>query len=1683
MDPALWELLRSRAERDDQEVEAVIRLDDPHVDVPRVRLVSRFGPIATCRLRKDAILSARGDENVLSLKASRALGQERDSNDGSLSELPTVSVDRDIRRPSYLAATGAHVCVGIVDWGCDVDCAAFQKSDGSTRLLALFNQGGSTAHGSPSPYGYGTIYSSREINDALATGYPYEALGYHPADADRDGSGAHGTFVMDIAAGNGHAGGPVGIAPEADLIFVHLADRGTAGLANLGDSVRILEAVDFIARTAGQRPWVINLSIGRHGGPHDGRTLLELALDYLIRAAPGRCIVQSAGNYFDKSCHASGRLQAGEIYTLSVITNEADVTPNELEVWYSGQDEFLVQLESPAGVRFPPVRLGEQADIIEDDRIVGRLYHRYRDPNNLDNHIDLFLYPWARAGLWSVTLEALRAANGTFHAWVERDEFCEECQAHFPLAEADPFSTIGTIANGHTLAVGAFDARSPTRQLAHFSSAGPTRVGQPKPDLVAPGVRVLAARSAPRGSSRSVGMLARKSGTSFAAPHVTGAVALCLQAAPRPLTSAEIRALVLDSAEPASSNGSSPSRFGRGYLNIGKAFEAAFALNSRARRPSVYRSISPSHRDHPAEEREMQQLDLEQAVRVSLGPDRLYREVVYRRGGPLDAWIEEAFLVLARPGEPPNEPPEAGDVLVRVALGEPSLGHLAVLSDSTLTPHHALEEADVRSERGSPGFYATVVEGGTFAHEHLDRYARRVVDAAGRVPLGQLLLRPRRSLQNSALLAQTTHTSEGAADDRPARDGVISSSRQGPAAQGVEGEEALLERLRNLVSDQNQAFLIERGADIYLVAEQAVGETVPGEVAFSGLFPYGGRATQPFHIRRLKTRWREKVRKAELPMITIPAEMEDWQAWISPPWFHDPMCDYLLCDPAKRIPRGPAVDELVGLANEVREAASGADHAIDAFILEAATIHSVAHGVFSGIEHTRDFALAKAEKELRRLEPLVAQAQRRVVRELGDEAAKRLGLLLARRLLIGLGHLIPVVSLALLVYDVAKLTTMLAEFVRGARENTSAGILRQARYPEFNSVGSCPDFTPEGQFRMSETSTGWKCGAPYPPGSPPVEGYALDTEEEHRGAVVQYSWEYMDNVPEFRKSRLNPFTGLWDRVPLPKNVRRNPSSGQWEVIVPAAEQEEDFASLDGADERAADVDLTVGERLEVFYGVNGAEAVEEADNDVESPEVERAEAEAFIADQVGFEEGAAAGVTFPSGATLAVVAGPTGEGEEHFDPNRTGNPLLDTRNKSTELSANFSAGELVHSGGRTFDRARIDPELVRCLQKLRDHVGRPVRITSGYRPYLYNVDLYANRYKKRPTLSRHSSGQAADVNIADMSGMEIAKAAIDACGTEIGVGIDSSYAHVDVRGKWARWTYFERDKARSDRVIAELDAYRQQRLGGTRAPAAVTPVEPAAPAAPPGVRFRRVRDKGYAAYGGGRLEDALRRVAATGGLTISPRDIDTLQRIADVESSGLANAINSWDNAVMSAGFKQWTVRWGELQDLISRAPEAFARHGIRLAPPGSNYTFQSKGKVWTQRAIDGVPNKETLRSEEWARRFYLAALEPESLAAAATKALEEIRELEQTVRHKYGWSPHLESSRGRALLAELENNRPAYVRTAVRRTLARTAERPGIDEDAFLKIFVEEIVAVYQANENDAEKGRRWTRKIMRTG
>ena len=156
------------------------------------------------------------------------------------------------------------------------------------------------------------------------------------------------------------------MAPGADLVFVHLADRDTGGLANLGDSVRLLEAVDFIARAAGGRPWVINLSVGRHGGPHDGSTLAELALDELRAAAPGRFLVQSAGNYSTGAGARHRRVRPGGRDVLRFVTDAADRTPNELEIWYTGRDELAVTHRvAGTGRRTPWSRSATTADIVD----------------------------------------------------------------------------------------------------------------------------------------------------------------------------------------------------------------------------------------------------------------------------------------------------------------------------------------------------------------------------------------------------------------------------------------------------------------------------------------------------------------------------------------------------------------------------------------------------------------------------------------------------------------------------------------------------------------------------------------------------------------------------------------------------------------------------------------------------------------------------------------------------------------------------------------------------------------------------------------------------------------------------------------------------------------------------------------------------------------------------------------------------------------------------------------------------------------------------------------------------------------------------------------------------------------------------------------------------------------------
>jgi hypothetical protein len=578
VDPALAEEVEAAPE--DKIIEGIVRLEDPDQIPPHFTVVSRFQRICTGRFAASDAWTIRRDPKVVSLKVGRRLGIH-DREDRADPVLP-----RDANAPGipYEPFTKRGCIVAALDFGLDFAHPSFLNPDGTTRLVGFWHQGAPYDAAHPNRFGYGRIYSQNEINAALRASDPYTALGYHPAISDT-GHGSHGTLTLDIAAGNGRAPdgtrlNPVaGAASGGALIFVHLSTPRLGVVGDLGDSVRLLEALDYVQMTARGWPWVVNLSVGRTAGCHDGTSLVEQGMHELLRLGPDRAICQSAGNYRSAHLAVDGWLRDGECRDLDWIIAPADPEAAGIDAWYSGKDRFVAGIRPPHGSDFVEVKLGEVADLMHDGDLVGRIYHRENDPNNKDNHIEAFLYPGAPPGIWTLRLSGDYVINGRFHAWIERDLARPGAQSRFDAKITSQSYTLGTIATSPlVITVGAFDAHSDGCPLAPFSSCGPTRDERhDKPELLAPGVEVAGARSIPRGAARQEGLLVARSGTSFAAPHVARAVAAMLDVASRPVSIEEIRDCLQHSAESVADAGH-PDCCAWGRLNASEAIRRIRSL-------------------------------------------------------------------------------------------------------------------------------------------------------------------------------------------------------------------------------------------------------------------------------------------------------------------------------------------------------------------------------------------------------------------------------------------------------------------------------------------------------------------------------------------------------------------------------------------------------------------------------------------------------------------------------------------------------------------------------------------------------------------------------------------------------------------------------------------------------------------------------------------------------------------------------------------------------------------------------------------------------------------------------------------------------------------------------------------------------------------------------------------------
>jgi subtilisin family serine protease len=584
MDPRLQRLLQRReqglsspstASTGEGEIAVIARVSNvaEWEGMSEVRMGATLGAtpdgslVVTGRIPTQRVEAVRQHSVVRSLKATQrlrpVLQSSIDETNGSRDRLPAGAQ----------GGQGTGVVVGIVDYGCDFAHQNFRNEDGSTRIAAIWHQGGEPAT-PESPFRYGRLYGRAEIDAALAAADLYEALGYGPAPDRGRVVGSHGTHVMDIAAGNGRGSQVAGFAPNAEIVFVEAATTDIPWVgretvdAEFGDSTQLLEAIQFIFDIAGDRPCVVNVSLGTNGGPHDGSSLVELGIDAAVEGAANRAVVIAASNSFADGIHTAGTLAHGETRDIGWEIPDADISQNEVEVWYSSSDELTFELLAPDGTSTATVGPGENGELQEaDGRVVLFISHRTGDPNNGDNVIGVFAERDMPAGLWTLQLRGTKVTDGGYHAWIERDD---RSQSSFVDQAIDNSHTLGSISCGKkSIVVGSYDAHKPEKPISFFSSAGPTRDGREKPEVAGPGHDVLAAHSH---TSTNV---TRKSGTSMAAPAVTGIVALVLSEARArglALPVDRIRAIVEASARadppPA---GAWDSRYGRGRIDAAAA--------------------------------------------------------------------------------------------------------------------------------------------------------------------------------------------------------------------------------------------------------------------------------------------------------------------------------------------------------------------------------------------------------------------------------------------------------------------------------------------------------------------------------------------------------------------------------------------------------------------------------------------------------------------------------------------------------------------------------------------------------------------------------------------------------------------------------------------------------------------------------------------------------------------------------------------------------------------------------------------------------------------------------------------------------------------------------------------------------------------------------------------------------
>ncbi len=419
-----------------------------------------------------------------------------------------------------LELKGSNIIIGFLDTGIQYENSAFRNEDGSSRILAIWDQSiRSDRH--PEGFIYGTEYTKEEIDFALQQENPRE---YVP-QTDEIG---HGTMLASIAAGSEDLGNDfIGAAPYADIAVVKLkpAKENLRQFYFIKEGAiayqenDIFTAIDYLNRLALKlgKPLALCIGLGTNQGNRgSGGRLTSYLDDVASMYRRGVCI--AVGSEAIARHHYFGSVHENHSDRVEINVTE-DMKGFIVELWARSSELFAVSVISPTGEVLPrvPVWNGQQQKqrfLLENSSVI--IDYQMGGERSKEQLVHMtFSNPVM--GVWVVEVYPYRISDGMFNMYLPVTDFLEH-EVYFVRSNPDMTLTVPSSAR-FPMAVGGYNAQ--TGGIYIESGRGYTTDGTIKPDFVAPAVDVF--------TQNQYGRYDRMSGTSASAAIAAGACALLLE--------------------------------------------------------------------------------------------------------------------------------------------------------------------------------------------------------------------------------------------------------------------------------------------------------------------------------------------------------------------------------------------------------------------------------------------------------------------------------------------------------------------------------------------------------------------------------------------------------------------------------------------------------------------------------------------------------------------------------------------------------------------------------------------------------------------------------------------------------------------------------------------------------------------------------------------------------------------------------------------------------------------------------------------------------------------------------------------------------------------------------------------------------------------------------------------------